>query len=131
MKRLLILAAVSGLLVTMPSRCSAAKTYNSSHSNTGNFVLSYNPEVVTQAQAKAILDDLDKKGQGAVDESTVKFIMHAHGVLQGKINKIIIEPPKRGQKGVTILLLADPADEAQARGSIDKLSGQSAGRRKY
>jgi hypothetical protein len=131
MKGLLILGAISGLLLTIPSRSSAAVNYNSSKSNTGNFVISYNPDVVTQAQAKAILDDLDKKGQGAVDESTVKFIMHAHGVLQGKINKIIIEPPKRGQKGVTILLLADPADEAQARGAVDKSSGQTSGKRMH
>jgi hypothetical protein len=126
-----MIAAISGLLLTMPSRSSASINYNSSKSNSGNFVVSYNPDVVTQAQAKAILDDLDKKGQGAVDESTVKFIMHAHGVLQGKIKKIIIESGKSGQKRVTILLLADPAEEAQARGAIDKMSGQSVGKRKY
>jgi hypothetical protein len=131
MKRLLILGAISGLLVTMVSRCSAAKQYDSSHSNTGNFVLTYNPDIVNEAQATATLGDLEKMGERTVDETTLRAILKTHGVRTDRIKKVIIEAGKTGRKDGTIILLENPKDEAEARSTIDPNSGHPIGRRAH
>ena len=105
MKPFLILLAVAGLLL-------AGLNYNASKSNTGNFVISYDSGIVTQAQASAILADLEKNAPKAIDESAVRSLLRKHGVSADRIKKIVIEPGK-------ILLLEDPADEARARAAAE------------
>lgn len=124
MGRLLMLGAIGVLVVAFAPRSSAAIHYNSSKSNTGNFVLSYNPDMVTQAQAGAVLADLEKPGHPA-DEYGVRDVLEKQGVQNDHIRKIIIEPGPGG-KGTTILLLVEPGDEKAAR---DAASGLATGKR--
>jgi len=131
MKPLLILGTVCALLVTLASPCPAAKQYNSSHSNRGNFVLTYSSDVVNEAQANATLADLEKLGARVVDETTLRGILKAHGVRTDLIKKVIIEAGKSGRKDGTIFLLEDQKDEAQARSASDPNHGHVAGRRAY
>jgi hypothetical protein len=126
MNRLLVLGAIGILLAAFALPSSAAAKYSSSKSSTGNFVLSYS-DVVTLAQAGAILADLEKPDQ-PVDEPGVRDILKNQGVQNDHIRKIIIEPGPDGSKGATILLLAYPADEGAARAAIDLLG---AGKRKH
>jgi hypothetical protein len=110
MKQLLVLIAIAGLLL---SAAVAGLNYNASKSNTGHFAISY-PTGVTKAQVSAILSDLEKLGK-APDEAAVQGMLKSHAVSAALAKKIVIEP---GNGGATILLLADPADEAAARGAL-------------
>jgi hypothetical protein len=131
MTRLFILGGICGLLLAMPSPCSAGVNYNSSKSNTGNFVLTYSPDVVSGAQAAAILGDLDKTGAQVMDETTLRGILKTHGVRNDHIRKIIIEPVKSGRQDGAIFLLENPRDEAQARSAYDRNTASHFGRRAH
>ncbi|HLW75457.1 MAG TPA: hypothetical protein VKS01_00710 [Bryobacteraceae bacterium] len=97
----------------------AAINYNSSKSNTGNILVA--PEVVTSAQAAAILADLEKSGK-TPDEGEVRAAAAKHGVPKGLIKKVNITgiTSGGGSKGYGITLLADPADEAAANAKMQK-----------
>ena len=120
MKPLFILGAIVSLLVTMPSHSWAAANLNSLKSNI--YRLIYDTAVVSPDQAAAILADFDKENRGSlrgpltvgITESQVKEIMKKHGVVVGKVKKIVILPPDATDKETTIFLLANPEDEAQA-----------------
>lgn len=122
MKRLLMLGAIGVLFAASGLRVSAAPKYNSRKSSNGNFVLSYS-DLVTLAQAGAILADLEKPDQ-PVDEPGVRDVLRNQGVQNDHIRKIIIELDPSG-KGATILLLADPADEKAARKAISNATTRS------
>ena len=115
MKRLLILGAIGGLVVTLASVSMAATTVKSSKSNTSDRVMVYSTKVVSEAQVAAILAELDKQGAKVVDEATLRGILKKHGVPTDRITRVVIEPSKRGRKDGTIILLDNPADEAHAR----------------
>lgn len=117
MKRLLVLGAIGVLFAAFAPASHAAAKYSSSKSNDGNFVLSYDPNIVTQAQAAAILTDLEKPDQ-PIDEPGVRDVLREEGVQNDSIKKVVIEPGPNGSKGATILLLAKPADETAARSAI-------------
>ena len=121
MKRFLMLAAIGGVLTMTAPRASAGLNYSASKSNTGNFSIAYHNQLVSADQAAAVLNDLDKMGRRALDETALRGILKSHGVPADRIRKIVIEPGKSGRSGGTILLLANPQDEAQARDSIGGL----------
>jgi len=131
MRRLFILGGTCALLLTLASPCSAAINYNSSKSNSGNFVLTYSPNAASGAQAAAILGDLDKMGARVLDESTLRGILKTHGARTDHIRKIIIEPVKNGRPDGAIFLLENPTDEAQARSAYDQNTGSHVGRRAH
>lgn len=112
MKRLLMLAAFGGLLFTLVPRSSAAINYNSSKSNTGN--ITYPPNVVTADQVLIIRKEIDKATPMALDEPAVRGALKTAGVKEGSVKTVIVERGQGG-KGYSVLLLADPADEATAR----------------
>ncbi len=123
MQRLLMLVAIGVLLTVAAPRSSAALNYNSSKSNTGNFVIAYT-DPVTRAQADAILADLEKAGRSP-DETGVRGILSTHGVQSDSIGKIIIDKGPSGSKGATILLLKDPGDENAARSAANITTSRS------
>ena len=108
MRRLFPIVVITGLLVAMASICFAATNLNSSRSNIYRLV--YDPEVVTPAQAAAILGDLDRIGRvkGAFAETRLLGILKNHGVQVGNIKKIVT------REDGTIILLRNPADLPQA-----------------
>jgi hypothetical protein len=121
MKQLLVLSTIAMLLATVAPPLSARAKYHSVKSNTGKYVISYS-EIVTLAQAAAILTDLDRGGED-VDEPTVREILRKQGVQNDRIKKVIIEA--RGGGGDNILLLENAGDEAAARSAaaLDGTSG--------
>ena len=117
MKRVSATTAITVLFVTMVSIAWTATNLNSSKSNIYRAV--YDSAAVTPAQAAAILKELDKFGPG-VDGATVSKVLEQHGVKAGLIKKISIRPPERTRKETLILLLSNPADEAQALAVSDE-----------
>lgn len=93
--------------------------YNASKSNTGNIVV--HPSSVSEAQAAAVLADIDK-GKQAPTEAAVKGYLTAHGVKAGMIKQIVIE--QTGGK-TTVLLLDAPGDLPNARGAANTPTSRS------
>lgn len=114
MRRLFGIGAITGLLVAITSICFAATNLNSSRSNI--YRVTYDTEVVSPAQASALLADLDKLGPA--DEATLKRWLPAtfkkHGVQADRIKKIVVLPASNTRKTITIIFVRNPADEAQA-----------------
>ncbi|MDD5542286.1 MAG: hypothetical protein PHX83_03860 [Acidobacteriia bacterium] len=111
MKKLLTLSLIL-TLAGLGSISWASISLNSSRSNV--YRLFFPPDLVTQAQAAAILAALDKAGK-SVAAGQVTEIMKTHGVRAEAIKKILILPPDKTHKEITIILLKDPGDETQAR----------------
>ena len=105
MKPLFTLAAIGSLVVTMLSLSWAATNLNSSRSNV--YRVTYDTEVMSPAQASALLADLDKLGPA--DEATLKRWLPAnfkkHGVQTDRIKKIVILPASNTRKTITIIFL--------------------------
>ena len=119
MKNLLMLGAIGLLLAFIAPRSSAREKYESRKSHTGDFVLSYDPNFVTGAQAAAVLDDLERSEE-PTDEPAVREILRKQGVQNESIRKVIIENRPGGGKGATILLLGRPAEETAARSAVSE-----------
>jgi len=117
MKRLFILVTISIVLAAMQSLSWAGSNLNSSKSNTYRVV--YDTTIVNPAQASAILADLDRAGR-TVGAGQVTEIIKRHGVQVDRVKKIVIRPSDKIRKETTILLLTNPADEAQALAVSDE-----------
>ena len=91
--------------------------YESRKSRSGDFVLSYDPNFVTVAQAAAVLDDLERSDE-PTDEPAVREVLRKQGIQNESIRKVVIENRPGGAKGATILLLGRPAEESAARSAI-------------
>ena len=69
-----------------------------------------------EEEASALLADLDKLGPA--DEVTLKRWLAAnfkkHGIQADYIKKIVVLPASNTRKTITIIILKNPADEAQA-----------------
>ena len=102
MKRLFLVAAITSLLLTMAS-ISRAGTVNTTRSNT--FRLVY--DGMTSRQAAALGAELDKTPR--VDEAAVRKALQKLFITTN-FKKIGIRPGKP----ITVILLTDPADWAQA-----------------
>ena len=114
MKPLLTLGTLAGLVVTLLSLSWAAANLNSSKSNA--YRLTYPTDLVSPAQAQAMLADLDKLGPA--DEAKLKQWLAAnfkrHGIVPDRVKKIVILPKSKDLKEVAIILLTNPTDEAHA-----------------
>lgn len=92
----------------------AAANLNLSKSNINRLV--YPADTVSQAQAAAILADLDAAAQSGARvnlQAAVGEALKKQG-LDTKIKKTIIQPPSAAQPLTTVIILSDPADEAAA-----------------
>jgi len=99
----------------------AATNLNSSKSNV--YRLIYPTDAVSQAQAAAILADLDaatQQSQGRINlEGAVSQALTKQG-LGTQIKKTIIKPASAAGQLTTIIILSNPADEAQAIAVADE-----------
>lgn len=115
MRVISIVCVLSILLTGAVVRARAATNLNSSRSNI--YRLIYPADTVSQAQAAAILADLDaatEQSQGRVNlEGAVSEALTKQG-LGTKIKKTIIQPASATRELTTIIILSNPADEAQA-----------------
>jgi hypothetical protein len=125
MKSLLGLSAVGFVLAA--SLSAFGLNYNASKSNTGNFTLSYPDDVLSRAQAAAVLVELDKADK-APNEAVVRQILTKQGVQASRVKtvRVIAITSGGGSKGYGIMLLEDPADEATARAALATFGSQKA-----
>jgi len=111
---------VASLLLMVAVMAGAATNLNSSRSNIYRLV--YPADVVSSAQATAILAELDKAGR--VDEARLRRLLQQilpkHGVAAGRIQKVIVRPWDPKRKSMSVILLTDPADEPQALAVSDE-----------
>lgn len=108
MQRSFVIGGLALALAASASICAAASNLNSSKSNVYRAV--YSP-AVTAAQATAILTDLEKLGK-SIDSAAVVDVAKKRGVRIGCGAGCINHVKVIG--GTRILLLENPADEAQA-----------------
>jgi hypothetical protein len=119
MKHSFLPVAIAMSLAATSSLSAFGLNYNASKSNTGNIVV--HPSSVTEAQATAILAMIDKERQ-APNQASIEEYLKVTGVKQGSIKSIIVEP---NQGKTTVLLLADPSDEKNARGVANVTTSRS------
>jgi hypothetical protein len=123
MRRLGWIGAVAGLLLAVaPTVFAATSNLNLSKSNI--YRLTYHSALLTEAQAKAMLAELDRFGP--MSEARMKQWLPANfkrfGVDPARVKKTVFLPAGKAAKEAVILLLADPADEAAALATSVKSS---------
>lgn len=105
-------AAVAAMFVA--TLAWSATNLNSSRSNV--YRLTYPTDLVSAAQAKAMLAELDKLG--AADEARLKQWLPANfrrfGIAGDRVRKIVVLPRSREMKEIGIVLLTRVEDEAAA-----------------
>jgi hypothetical protein len=112
MKARFTFGVMVSLLIAAPAWASI--NLNSSRSNV--YRLTYPSDLVTPAQAKAILAELDK--MGPADEAKLKQWLPANfkrfGIVGDRIKKLIVLPRGKEMKEIGIILLTRPEDEPAA-----------------
>jgi hypothetical protein len=100
----------------------AATNLNSSRSNI--YRLTYPSDLASPAQAKAILEELDK--MGPADEARLKQWLPANlrrfGIAVDRIKKLIVLPRGKQLKEIGVILLTRLEDEAAAIATTVKSS---------
>ena len=121
MRRFFSASTVTNLLLLTALSTIAATNLNSSRSNI--YRLIYPSEVVTSSQATSILTDLEtatQQSQGQVNlEGAVNQLLTKYGIMT-QIKKVIIQPADKTHSQTRIILLSNPADEAQALAVSDE-----------
>jgi hypothetical protein len=115
MRRLWRSGTVAALLLAAALTASAAAiNLNSSKSNV--YRLTYHANLLTEAQAKALLAELDRLGP--MSEKKAKQWIAANfkrfGIDPALVKKTVVLPAGKAAPETVILLLADPADETAA-----------------
>jgi hypothetical protein len=115
-------AVVGVVLAATLSVSEAASNLNLSKSNVNR--LTYSTGILSAAQAKAMLDDLD--AIGPMDEEQTKMWLEASyrrfRINPDVIKKTLILPAGAVCKEAVIILLTNPADEQQALATTVKSS---------
>lgn len=115
MRRLFLASAIISLLLLPVFSSLAASNLNLSKSNVN--ILVYPTDVMSSSQADTILSELEsttQQRQARVNlEGAVNQLLKKHGLMT-QIKKIIILPADATHSHTRIILLSDPADEAQA-----------------
>jgi len=107
MKRLFMVGSVTTLLATMASISWATANLNLSKSNINRVV--YSTDGMTSTQAAALVAELDKMPR--VDDAAVRKTLQKLFIPPTNFKLISIKPGKP----TTVLLLTNPAQEAEAR----------------
>ncbi len=112
MKNRFLLATIATLLFT--ALAWASINLNSSRSNI--YRVTYSTDLATSAQVHQLLAALDKLGP--TGEAKLKQWLPAnfkrYGIAPDRVKKLMILPPDKERKEIAIILLTNPADEAQA-----------------
>jgi hypothetical protein len=114
------LVAIATLLVA--TLVGASIALNSSRSNI--YRVTYSTDLVNIAQVHELLAALEKLGPA--DEAKLKHWLAAnfkrYGIAPDRVKKLVILAPDKERKETAIILLTNPADEAQARAVTVKSS---------
>jgi hypothetical protein len=121
-RRLGRFGALVGVLLAAAASLSATSNLNLSKSNI--YRLTSHAGIVSTAQAAAMLAELDKLGP--MDEAKLKAWLPANfrrfGIRPELVKKVVILAPGRAGAQTAIILLTDPADEANAVAATVKSS---------
>ena len=116
------LGAMAGVLLAAVTVSAATSNLNLSKSDV--YRLTYHANILPEAQAKAMLAELDRLGP--MNEARLKQWLPANfrrfGINPELVKKLVIMPPGTAGKETAILLLSNPADEAQAMATTVKSS---------
>ena len=117
------LGALAGVLAAA-ALTAAAATSNLNLSKSNLYRLTYHANLLTDAQARSLLAELDRLGP--MDEARLKQWLPANfrrfGIKPDLVKKMVILPPGQAGREAAILLLSDPADEAKAMATTVKSS---------
>jgi hypothetical protein len=120
MKLSLRFAVIAAVFVTCVAL--ANSNLNSSRSNVSR--VTYSTDLASKPQISALLAALDKLGP--TDEATLKRWLPANfkrcGIDPARVKKTIVMLPGKDVKETSVILLTNPADEAQARSMTVKSS---------
>ncbi len=120
MRRWFLSSVIATLFIAMPAW--AVVNLNSSKSNI--YRLTYPTDLISQAQAHAILAELDR--MGPADDAKLKRWLPANfkrfGVAGDRVKKLIVLLPDKERKEIAVILLTNPADEPRAIATTVKSS---------
>ena len=107
---------VSGMIATLLVATIAGASINLNSSRSNIYRVTYPTDLATSAQVRQLLAALDKLGPAG--EAKLKQWLAAnfkrYGIAPDKVKKLVILPPDKERKEIAIILLTNPADEAQA-----------------
>jgi hypothetical protein len=107
---------VSGMIATLLIAASAGASINLNSSRSNIYRVTYSTDLATSAQVHQLLAALDKIGPAG--EAKLKQWLAAnfkrYGIAPDRVKKLVILPPDKERKETAIILLTNPADEAQA-----------------
>jgi hypothetical protein len=107
---------VSGMIATLLVATIAGASINLNSSRSNIYRVTYSTDLATSAQVHQLLAALDKLGPAG--EAKLKQWLAAnfkrYGIAPDRVKKLVILPPDKERKEIAIILLTNPADEAQA-----------------
>ena len=107
---------VSGMIATLLAATIAGASINLNSSRSNIYRVTYSTDLATSAQVQQLLAALDKLGPAG--EAKLKQWLAAnfkrYGIAPDKVKRLAILPPDKERKEIAIILLSNPADEAQA-----------------
>jgi hypothetical protein len=124
MKSAASLAAIAVLLSALAGPCLGATNFNTSRSN--NYRLTYPSDLTSADQAEAMLAELDR-ARPAGDAKLKQWVaanFKRFGIDPAKVKKVVLLAPGKAGRQTAVILLTNPADEAQAVSTTVK-SGKS------
>jgi hypothetical protein len=108
--------AAMALFLSAAAMTVAAATSNLNLSKSNLYRMTYHANIVTGAQAAALLSELD--GLGPMDVEKLKAWLPANfrrfGIEPRLVKKTVVLPAGQAGREAAIILLSDPADEAKA-----------------
>jgi hypothetical protein len=107
---------VSGMIATLLVATIAGASINLNSSRSNIYRVTYSTDLATSTQVRQLLAALDKLGPAG--EAKLKQWLAAnfkrYGIAPDRVKKLVILPPDKERKEIAIILLTNPADEAQA-----------------
>ena len=107
---------VSGMIATLLVATIAGASINLNSSRSNIYRVTYSTDLATSAQVHQLLAALDKLGPAG--EAKLKQWLPAnfkrYGIAPDRVKKLVILLPDKERKEIAIILLTNPADEAQA-----------------
>jgi hypothetical protein len=124
MKRLPLITALLVLLASLEGPCLGATNFNTSRSN--SYRLTYPADLTTANHAEAMLAELDRVRPAG--DARLKQWLAANfkrfAIDPASVKKVVLLRPGKAGRQTSVILLTDPADEAQAVATTVK-SGKS------
>lgn len=122
MKRIALLALLALLLPTLEGTGLGATDFQTSRGN--SYRLTYPADLTTADQAQEMLAELDRiRPSGDAKLKTwLAANFRRYAIEPAKVKKVVLLAPGKAGRQTSVILLTDPADEAQAVATTVKSS---------